>query len=127
MAHATAHIDQQNILIANSWHVDQARHVVETDIHPARAALVVGGHVIVELGGGFGVLFEELEEVEWGVEAKLEGTVSAIGGVLVVGSLQLGGEGEDTGCDAGGPGGGGSCWHVFIRYWEWPIVTHMHG
>lgn len=64
---------------------------------------MVGRHVVVELGGGFGVLLEELEEVEGCVEAQLEAAVGAVGGVLVVRFLQLGGEGEDTGCDAGGP------------------------
>lgn len=102
MAHATANINQQKVLVTGI-HVDQAWHVVETDIHPARAALVVGGHVVVELCGSFGVLLEELEEVERCVEAQLEATVGAVGGVLVVGLLQLGGEGEDTGCDAGCP------------------------
>lgn len=65
--------------------------------------------MVVELSGRFGMLFEELEEVEGSVEAQLEAAVSAVGRVLVVGSLQLGGEGEDTGCDAGGPGVKGSC------------------
>lgn len=102
MAHITSHVNQQNIVVTDS-RVDQNRYDVEADIHPARAALVVGGHVVIELGGSLGVLLHEFEEVKGRVEAQLEATVGAAGGVLVVCFLQLGGEGKDTCCDAGGP------------------------
>lgn len=102
MAHTAAHIHQESIFLADV-RVDHTRHIVEAQVHPAGAALTVGGHVVVELAGGFGVVFEEFKEVHGCVEAKLERTVCTIGRGLVAGLLELGGEGEDPGCNASGP------------------------
>jgi len=45
---------------------------------------VVGGHVIVELGGMFGMVTEEFEKMRASPKAQLEGTIFAIGRVAVV-------------------------------------------
>lgn len=102
MAHTAADINQKSILLGDV-RFDHTRHVVEANVHPTGAALTVGGHVVVELAGSLGAVFEEFKEVHGGVEAKLESTVGGIGRDLVAGLLELGGEGENPGCETSGP------------------------
>jgi hypothetical protein len=59
--------------------------------------------VVVESSSSLGVLLKELEEMEGCVKAELEAAVGTVIWVLVAGLLELGGEGEDTLCDAGSP------------------------
>lgn len=83
VAQAATDVDQKDIVCLLQLH-HQLRDRVEPDVHPARTALVVGGHVIVELGGMFGMVAEELEEMRVGPEAQLEGTIFAVGRVAIV-------------------------------------------
>lgn len=83
VAQAAANVNQKNIIWILQFH-HQVRDRVEPNVHPARAALVVGGHVVVELGGMVGVVTEELEKVRIGFEAELEGAILAIGRAAIV-------------------------------------------
>lgn len=101
--HAPAHVDEEHIVFVHVCSLRQRRHGVEADIHPAGSALVVCGHVVVELNGMLGVLFQEIEEVEVRFEAVLESCVGAVVGVAIVVLLQVSREGEDAFGDAPGP------------------------
>lgn len=88
VAHTAADIDEENIILCDIG--KQAGHVVETNIHPARASLVVDRHVVVKLASGLWVLFHELEEVKISSESALEGALLAVSWVGIAVLLELG-------------------------------------
>ena len=127
MADTASYIHQESVPLAELG-VDQGGHIIESLVHPAGTSLAVRGHVVVELTSSLGVLLEEVEEVEWRVEAELEGTIGAVGGVLVASLLQLGGEGKYTLCNTGSPG---FCEYPSVKSSSFEgngrIRTHMQG
>lgn len=104
MSDATADIDEEDVFRTDIQPLRQGRDREEPLVHPARTALVIRGHVVIELLSVGGVLFEEFEEVRGGAVSVLEGGLDAVAGVDVVGFLEVGGEGHDTACDASSPG-----------------------
>lgn len=83
VAQAATDVDQKDIVCLFQLH-HQLRDRVEPDVHPARTTLMIGGHVIVELGGMCGMVTEKLEKMGVGPEAQLEGTIFTVGRVAIV-------------------------------------------
>lgn len=96
VANIAADIHEKHIIRIDA--IDQTADIVE--VHPARASLMVGRHVIVELTRNLWILLEELEEMEIGAVTGLEWAVLAIRWNAVAIFLQERGKGERGVADA---------------------------
>ena len=104
MANAPAHIDEEDVIRAGSATINKLlAHREETIVHPAWPAETVDRHVVVELLRREGVPLRYLEEMEIGIESKLESCVGGIGWVAVTVLSQVRWEGVDSCCEAACP------------------------
>lgn len=104
MANAPAHIDEEDVIRADSATINKLlAYREETIVHPAWPAETVDGHVVVELLRREGIPLRYLEEMEIGVEPELESCVGGISWVAVTVLFQFGWEGVDSCCEAACP------------------------
>lgn len=97
MSEAAAHVDKQYILFSERRALNQLfLDWIEARVHPARTALGINTHVVVEASSRDRFLLKVAKEAHVRLVSELECRVCCAGRVAIVGLLEEGGQGEDA-------------------------------